>query len=105
MIESTLRVQKPPSPMGCVRDVRWCAMYSEGFSYWAAIRVGESLFVLFGVRHGDSRGEHQYRDHERREERDVHHVLVNGERDPESGDDQQHLDRLRPQHRLQSLPG
>src|ERR1700729_1603176 len=104
MIESTLSVQNPPSPMGCVRDVRWCAMYSEGFSYWA-MRVSESLLVLFCVRHGDGRGEYQYCDHERREERDVHHFLVYGERDPESGEDQEDLDGLRPHHRLQSLPG
>ena len=30
-------VQKPPSPTGCVRNVRWCWMYSVGVAYEAAI--------------------------------------------------------------------
>src|SRR5579859_5953279 len=107
MIESTLSVQNPPGPMGCVNDVRWWAMYSEGFSYWAAMLLAfrRLRLVLFGIRHGDGRGEYRHRDHEGREERNVHDVPVIREHEPEPGDDDEDLDRFSPQHRAQRLPG
>src|SRR5512141_3094504 len=39
---STLTVQKPPGPTGCVRNDRWWLMYSVGFSYVATIEVSGS---------------------------------------------------------------
>src|SRR5436305_576171 len=107
MRESTLSVQKPPSPIGFVNEVRWWAMYSEGFSYCAAMLLAfrRLCLVLVGVRHGNGRGEHSHRDHEGRKERDVHDVPVIREHEPEPGNDDEDLDRLGPQHRAQCLPG
>src|SRR5437868_2893985 len=103
--ESTFNVQKPPSPIGLVANVRWWVMYSLGLSYEAAmLDVFPSVF-LFGVAHGDGRREHSHRDHEGREERNVHDVPVLREDQQESGEDQDDLDAFGPEHRRERLPG
>src|SRR5258706_262478 len=69
------------------------------------IPSGSGRFVFFGIRHGDSRSEYPYRDHEGREERNVHDATVIREHQQEPGEYQEDLDRLRPEYRPQRLPG
>src|ERR671924_372991 len=62
--ESTFSVQKPPSPTGFVRNVRWCWMYSEGVSS-APAAIRSTSVVAYEKRHR----EYQKRHYEARDER------------------------------------
>src|SRR2546428_2413723 len=68
---STFSVQKPPSPTGFSKKLRWCSMYSEGVSALPAAIGSIASVVAGGKRHG----EYQHRDGEYSDE-DAHPSLT-----------------------------
>src|SRR5512144_381288 len=94
---STLTRQKPPASLAVVRNVRWCWMYDVGVSAVSAAIPGSLLPTLFAdeKRHA----EHDDGDHESREERDDHDVVVDRQRNPQAAGDQHDLAGLGTQHR------
>src|SRR3982074_2618149 len=94
-MESTLMVQKPPSPppTGFDRKVRWCSMYSEGVSSLpAAIGLIASV-VADKKRHG----EYQHRDEERSDEDAGHRLSVVRQHQPQQEHGDSDLDCFGPQ--------
>src|ERR1700694_3144383 len=100
--ESTLIVQKPPSPppTGLDRKVRWCSMYSEGVSSLPAVIGLIASVVADKKRHG----EYQHRDDERSDEDADHRLRVVRQHEPQQEHGDADLDCFGPQRAEQNSP-
>src|SRR5439155_8033300 len=87
---STFSVQKPPSPTGFSKNLRWCSMYSEGVSALPAAIGSIASVVADKKRHG----EYQHRNDECCDEDADHRLSVVHQHDPQQQHGETELHRL-----------
>src|SRR5207249_10489975 len=97
---STFSVQKPPSPTGFSKKLRWCSMYSEGVSALPAAIGSIASVVADKKRHG----EYQHRDDECCDEDADHHLSVVRQHEPQQEHGDSELDCFGPQRAEQNFP-
>src|SRR5437667_3050044 len=97
---STFSVQKPPSPTGFSKKLRWCSMYSEGVSALPAAIGSIASVVADKKRHG----EYQHRDDERSDQDADRGLPVVRQHEPQQEHGKADLDCLGTQRAEQNFP-